>query len=80
MMGVSRQGRSDTTIVATVNPRDKQTTLVGLARDTYVDISGQGKQDKLNRTYAFGGASLAMDTVENYLNIPINHYVSVWLV
>ncbi|HAP4225026.1 TPA: LytR family transcriptional regulator [Enterococcus faecalis] len=71
------QGRSDTTIVATVNPSDKQTTLVSLARDTYVDIPGQGKQDKLNHAYAFGGASLAMDTVENYLNIPINHYVSI---
>ncbi|MDT2024769.1 LCP family glycopolymer transferase [Enterococcus faecalis] len=75
--GRVEQGRSDTTIVATVNPRDKQTTLVSLARDTYVDIQGQGKQDKLNHAYAFGGASLAMDTVENYLNIPINHYVSI---
>lgn len=75
--GRVEQGRSDTTIVATVNPRDKQTTLVSLARDTYVDIPGQGKQDKLNHAYAFGGASLAMDTVENYLNTPINHYVSI---
>ena len=75
--GRVEQGRSDTTIVATVNPRDKQTTLVSLARDTYVDIPGHGKQDKLNHAYAFGGASLAMDTVENYLNIPINHYVSI---
>ncbi|WP_458103340.1 LCP family glycopolymer transferase [Enterococcus faecalis] len=75
--GRVEQGRSDTTIVATVNPRDKQTTLVSLARDTYVDIPGQGKQDKLNHAYAFGGASLTMDTVENYLNIPINHYVSI---
>ena len=75
--GRVEQGRSDTTIVATVNPRDKQTTLVSLARDTYVDIPGQGKQDKLNHAYAFGGASLAMDTVENYLNIPINQYVSI---
>ena len=75
--GRVEQGRSDTTIVATVNPRDKQTTLVSLARDTYVDIPGQGKQDKLNHAYAFGGASLAIDTVENYLNIPINHYVSI---
>ncbi|MBU5554325.1 LCP family protein [Enterococcus sp. S157_ASV_20] len=75
--GRVEQGRSDTTIVATVNPRDKQTTLVSLARDTYVDIPGQGKQDKLNHAYAFGGASLAMDTVEHYLNIPINHYVSI---
>ncbi|CAG4699260.1 cell envelope-related function transcriptional attenuator common domain [Enterococcus faecalis] len=75
--GRVEQGRSDTTIVATVNPRDKQTTLVSLARDTYVDIPGQGKQDKLNHAYAFGGASLAMDTVENYLNILINHYVSI---
>ena len=31
----------------------------------------------MNHAYAFGGASLAMDTVENYLNIPINHYVSI---
>ena len=45
-MGVSSKVVPDTTIVATVNPRDKQTTLVSLARDTYVDI--QVKENKIN--------------------------------
>ncbi|EPI00963.1 putative transcriptional regulator LytR [Enterococcus faecalis 13-SD-W-01] len=71
------QGRSDTMMVATVSPEDKQTTIVSIPRDTYVDIVGHDTTDKINHAYAFGGAAMAMDTVQNYLDIPIDHYVSI---
>jgi LCP family protein required for cell wall assembly len=64
-------------MVATVNPNDNKTTLVSIPRDTYVDIVGYGTQDKINHAYAFGGAAMSMDTVEKYLDIPIDHYVSI---
>lgn len=69
------QGRSDTMLVAVVNPQIPQTTLVSLPRDTYTKVNGQ--LDKLNHAYAYGGASLAVQTVEELLAIPIDHYASV---
>lgn len=76
-LGRDEQGRSDTVMVATVNPKENKSTLVSIPRDTYVDIVGKGKQDKINHAYAFGGASMAMDTVSEFLDIPMDHYVSI---
>ncbi|HAP4693082.1 TPA: transcriptional regulator [Enterococcus faecalis] len=76
-LGRVDQGRSDTMMVATVSPEDKQTTIVSIPRDTYVEIVGHNTTDKINYAYAFGGAAMAMDTVQNYLDIPIDHYVSI---
>lgn len=76
-LGRTEVGRSDTMMVATVNPENKKTTIVSIARDTYVDIVGRGTQDKINHAYAFGGAGMSMDTVEKYLDIPINHYAAI---
>jgi LCP family protein required for cell wall assembly len=49
---------------------------LSILRDTVVDIPGHG-QGKINAAYAFGGAALAIDTVEQYLDIEINHLVEV---
>jgi LCP family protein required for cell wall assembly len=76
-LGRVDQGRSDTMMVATVSPADKQTTIVSIARDTYVDIVGHGTKDKINHAYAFGGPAMSMDTVQQYLDIPIDHYISI---
>lgn len=76
-LGRTEQGRSDTLMVATVNPETKKTTLVSIPRDTYLEIVGRGTQDKVNHAYAFGGAAMSMDTVEKFLDIPIDHYVSI---
>ncbi|EOS7943058.1 LCP family protein [Enterococcus hirae] len=76
-LGRVDQGRSDTMMVATVSPEDKQTTIVSIPRDTYVDIVGHDTKDKINHAYVFGGAAMAMDTVQKYVDIPIDHYVSI---
>ncbi|RXW47921.1 transcriptional regulator [Enterococcus faecium] len=76
-LGRVDQGRSDTMMVATVSPEDKQTTIVSIPRDTYVDIVGRDTKDKINHSYAFGGTAMAMDTVQRYVDIPIDHYVSI---
>jgi LCP family protein required for cell wall assembly len=49
---------------------------LSILRDTLVDIPGHGR-NKINAAYAFGGPSLAIDTVEQYLGIDINHLVEV---
>jgi LCP family protein required for cell wall assembly len=49
---------------------------LSIPRDTVVDIPGHGRQ-KINAAYAFGGAALSIQTIEQYLGIPINHLVEV---
>lgn len=76
-LGRTEQGRSDAIMVASVNPEQEKTTIVSIPRDTYVTIVGHGTDDKINHAYAFGGAAMSMDTVENFLQIPVDHYVSI---
>lgn len=70
-------GRSDTVMVATINPQKKETLLVSIPRDTYTEIIGRRTMDKINHAYAFGGVGMAMDTAEALLQIPIDYYVSI---
>jgi LCP family protein required for cell wall assembly len=49
---------------------------LSIPRDTVVEIPGHGRA-KINAAYAIGGASLAIQTIENYLKITINHVVEV---
>ncbi|MBP0726068.1 LytR family transcriptional regulator [Bacillus sp. RG28] len=70
-------GRSDSMILMTVNPTDNRTEMVSIPRDTRTTIVGKGKIDKINHAYAFGGVQMAVNTVENFLNIPIDYYIKV---
>ncbi len=38
---------------------------------------GIGKIDKINASYAYGGISLTVETVENLLQIPIHYYAQI---
>jgi LCP family protein required for cell wall assembly len=49
---------------------------LSILRDTVVDIPGHGR-GKINAAYAYGGPALAIETVESYLGIDINHLVEV---
>jgi LCP family protein required for cell wall assembly len=47
---------------------------LSIPRDTFAAIPGQTSQ-KINAAYAFGGAPLQIETVENFLGIDIDHTV-----
>ncbi len=68
--------RTDSMILARVDPKEKEVTLISIPRDTQVDIPGHGTQ-KINAAYAFGGASLAVDTVSELAGVPISHYAEI---
>jgi LCP family protein required for cell wall assembly len=77
--------RSDTIILARVDPQNMQVTLVSIPRDTYttiytVDSDGkrvsQGKQ-KVNAAYSLGGASAAVATVSELAGVDISHYAEI---
>jgi len=81
LMGVDKRkgdsGRADSLIVLTVNPNTKSIQMVSVPRDTRTEIIGKGKLDKINHSYAFGGVEMTMDTVENFLDIPIDYFIQV---
>ncbi|SEL20743.1 transcriptional attenuator, LytR family [Carnobacterium iners] len=76
-LGRTEQGRSDTMMVMTINPRTNTSKIVSIPRDTYTEIVGKGTMDKINHAYAFGGTAMAMNTVQKLLDIPIDYYVEV---
>ncbi|MDQ1144278.1 LCP family protein required for cell wall assembly [Bacillus sp. SORGH_AS 510] len=81
MLGVDQRegdkGRSDTIIVLTVNPNTNSVKMLSIPRDTRTEIVGKGTEDKINHAYAFGGVPMSMDTVEKFLNIPIDYYLQI---
>lgn len=69
-------GRSDTLMVATLDPKKDRAGLISIPRDTRVKIPGYGF-DKINAAYALGGRELTQRTVENFLSVPMDHYVAI---
>lgn len=77
-LGRKDVGRTDTIIVATVNPKKEKVTLTSIPRDTMVTIKGDSlSQDKINAAYTIGGASTAVSTVQSLLDVPIDFYAIV---
>lgn len=68
--------RSDTIMLASIDPNTKQGYLFSILRDTYTDIPGHYKT-RVNAALALGSYKLAMETVSNLLGIDIQYYVFV---
>lgn len=80
LMGVDERegdvGRSDTLMIATLDPKKKKAAILSVPRDTRVKIQGHGF-DKINAAYAYGGHKLTQSTVENLLGVKMEHYVLI---
>lgn len=69
-------GRSDAIIIATLDTEHKKLKITSIMRDSYVDIEGYGK-DKINHVYAYGGAELAMNTLNKNFDLNIEDFATV---
>lgn len=69
-------GRSDSMILVSINKNQKTIKLVSLSRAAYAAIRGY-KNTRLSHAHGYGGAPLAIDTVERNYKIRIDRYVSV---
>jgi LCP family protein required for cell wall assembly len=72
--------RSDVTMVARFVPATKSVTVISIPRDLWVDIPGNvtdvSGMNRINAAYN-SGPDLLIQTIEDVLHIPINHYISV---
>jgi polyisoprenyl-teichoic acid--peptidoglycan teichoic acid transferase len=76
--------RSDTMIIASIDPVAKSATLVSLPRDMWVNIPGcsyaqgcSGGQQRINVAHAVGGPELARSTITADFGVPIQYYARV---
>lgn len=68
--------RSDTLMVAHVDPDQKTGLLVSFPRDLWVEIPGHGEA-KINAAFSLGGPQLVVDTLQANFDIPITNYIEV---
>ncbi|MEB4894598.1 LCP family protein [Bacillus thuringiensis] len=70
-----KNARSDALMIATINKETSAINLLSIPRDTRVYIPIKEKEDKIAHAHAFGGIDSTIDTVEKFLNIPIDYYI-----
>lgn len=68
--------RSDCIIIASINNTTHDIKLISVYRDTYVQIDGHGL-DKITHAYSYGGAELAIKTLNKNLDLNIKEFVTV---
>lgn len=68
--------RSDCIILVTINENTKQVNLTSVYRDSYLEITGRGL-DKVTHAYSYGGATLAMSTLNTNLDLNITEFATV---
>ena len=67
--------RSDTAIVARIDPKNNQVTLISIPRDT--KIVYRGSTIKFNAAYFYGGTAGSITAASELLGVPISHYAEV---
>lgn len=72
----SFSGRSDTIIIASVDRNNNVVKLTSILRDSYVAIDGH-KNQKITHAYAFGGAELAIKTLNQNFGMNITDYATI---
>ncbi|UOY00216.1 LCP family protein [Blastococcus sp. PRF04-17] len=74
--GANPGARSDAIMIARFSADRQHAQLISIPRDSWVDIPGHG-MNKINASYAFGGPSLLIQTVEQLTQVRIDHYVAI---
>ena len=67
-------GRADTMMLISIDKKHNALIQVSFLRDLYLPIFNQG-EDKLNAAFAYGGAKLAIETIEYNFKIKIDNYI-----
>ena len=68
--------RTDSMMLARVDPKQKKATLISIPRDTMVDMGVNGTQ-KINAAYAIGGPAYSVKVVSELAGVSISHYAEI---
>jgi LCP family protein required for cell wall assembly len=70
------QQRSDSLMVARIDPKNKKISIISIPRDSRVAIPGQWTT-KINAAAVYGGPALVIKTVKQITGLPITHYINL---
>ena len=70
-------GRSDATMIVSLDNEHNKIKIISIARDSLVYIPQRDTREKLTHAYSYGGASLAVATINKNYNTNISDYVAV---
>ena len=70
----SYYGRADSAMVVSYNKKTSEVKIISLLRDCYVPIEGH-YSNKLGHALAYGGIGLYINTVNEILDLDIQHYI-----
>lgn len=68
--------RSDSLLIARIDPTSDRIDLLSIPRDLWVPIAGTDSEQRINTAYS-QSAQAVVDTVQSSLGIPINNFVEV---
>lgn len=68
--------RSDCIIIASINNDTKEVKLTSVYRDSYLEIPNRGL-DKVTHAYSFGGAELALSSLNSNLDLNMTEFITV---
>ena len=71
-----QRARSDVCIIISINKKTEKIVMTSILRDTYLYIPGVGN-DRINASYAYGGAQLLLETIYQNFKIKIDKYLYV---
>lgn len=75
-MSAGDQGRSDSMMIMSLNVRDQKIKLTSIMRDIWINIPKYGK-DRINASYAFGGPTLTIETIQKNFGVLIDRFICV---
>jgi polyisoprenyl-teichoic acid--peptidoglycan teichoic acid transferase len=68
---------ADVLMILRLEPETGDAALLSIPRDLWVPIAGTSGSSKINAAYGVGGAPALIETITDYLGIPIHHFVEV---
>lgn len=73
--GPADRGRADSIHIIAINPEKRSGTIVGIPRDTYVNVRGYG--GRINGALAAGGMDLMVDVTEQFTGLTMDYSMLV---
>ena len=70
-------GRSDSIMIASINPVKKSIKLISIPRDTYVNVPNGYGWTEINHAYAYGQEQLSVKTINSNFGLDITQYVTI---
>lgn len=70
-------GLTDSIIILSINRDEGLVKMTSVMRDTWIKLPGMDKSEKINAACVYGGPEMAVEAVNQYFGLDIEHYVIV---